>query len=198
MNELRHRLNEISSLSFGRLGLDTSKALFMPSQRPELSDFQCNAALAIAKEKQANPINLADTISQALELNFKSAGIELSIKVDGPGFINVRLADTFIAEVLKRFEPDVSAQTDEPETIIIDYGGPNIAKSLHIGHIRTSIVGESIKRILRAQGHKVYGDIHWGDWGTHMGILIAYLEEKNPDWPYFNNGNYDGHCRYAQ
>ncbi len=193
MNELRHRLNEIALLSFDQLDLDTSKALFISSQRPELSDFQCNAALALAKEKQVNPVNLAETISKALEQDFRNAGMELTISINGPGFINVRLADTFIAEVLKRFEPDVSVQTDEPETIFIDYGGPNIAKSLHIGHIRTSIVGESIKRILRAQGHKVYGDIHWGDWGTHMGILIAYLEEKNPDWPYFNNGNCDGH-----
>ena len=193
MNELKRRLNEISASSFARLGLDATFASFQSSQRPDLSDFQCNAVLPLAKQKGVAPRSLATEICQELEKDFAAANLNLTMSIDGPGFINVKLANDVIAEALEHFIPSSSGKASRLETVIIDYGGPNVAKSLHVGHIRTSIVGESIKRILRAQGHTVYGDIHWGDWGTQMGILIACLEEQHPDWPYFNNGDCHNH-----
>jgi arginyl-tRNA synthetase len=186
MNNLRIRLNEIAERSFSQLGLDTSQAFFVTSQRPELSDYQCNAAMVLAKTTGEKPRDLATRICTGLENEFKANKIPAQFSIDGPGFVNVKLDDSAIVQALELFEP-ATEKSDRPETIIIDHGGPNIAKAMHVGHIRTSIVGESIKRILRAQGHKVLGDIHWGDWGTQMGILIALLEQEYPNWPYFNS-----------
>lgn len=187
MNNFRHKLNAIASKSFARLQLDPHQAFFTLSQRPELSDFQCNAALSLAKDKGINPRQIASQIGAELERDFAINEITAQISVDGPGFVNVKLSDSTVSSALMSFDPAEPNSNDHLQTIIIDYGGPNIAKALHVGHIRTSIVGESIKRILRAQGHKVYGDIHWGDWGTQMGILLAYLKQEHPDWPYFSN-----------
>jgi arginyl-tRNA synthetase len=189
MNKLRTQLNEIAASSFVRLGLDTQHAYFVGSQRPELSDFQCNAAMALAKVRGENPRDLAARICSTLEQEFKARKLTAQFSIDGPGFVNVKLGDSVIAEALEKLDPAQRETAKSPEKIIIDYGGLNIAKSMHVGHIRTSIVGESIKHILRAQGHEVLGDIHWGDWGTQMGILIACLTEVHPEWPYFKDGS---------
>ncbi len=176
-------INKKVQQTFEENGTDKEMGVITLSNRPDLSDFQCNSALPAAKKLKKNPREIATDLSQAIE----KTGIFSKMSVDGPGFINLTLSDEFILQTLLSGETD-SVKEGDKQKIIIDYGGPNVAKPLHVGHLRSAIIGESIKRIARAQGHEVIGDIHLGDWGTPMGMLIAKLELDHPEWPYFSEG----------
>ena len=158
------------------LGYEVKDALVSRSNRPELSDYQSNAAMPLAKSAHKPPREIATQIATELE---KKDFIS-KVSVDGPGFINISLTDDFLADV-----PETKTKSTG-RTIMIDYGGPNIAKEMHVGHLRSAIIGESIKRIMRAVGDKVIGDVHFGDWGTPIGMLIAQLQSEHPELAYFH------------
>ena len=151
------------------LGFDVADALVSQSNRPDLSDYQSNIALPLAKQNGKNPRDLAVAIIEKLE------GLDslYTAGVDGPGFINFSLLP-------KMLEENCTSATFSKtgRTIVLDYGGPNIAKALHVGHLRAGVIGESLKRIMRTYGDKVIGDVHFGDWGTPLGMLIAKMQDE--------------------
>ncbi|PCI00821.1 MAG: arginine--tRNA ligase [Alphaproteobacteria bacterium] len=178
MNLIDRVSQDIANI-FEEIGLERELGVLQYSDRPDLSDFQCNGALKAAKILKKNPREIASMIKEKCEkLDMFSA-----VSVDGPGFLNFQVSDQFLLELLSQL--DGASPSGKPEKIIIDYGGPNVAKPLHVGHLRSAIIGESIKRIARSLGHDVVGDIHMGDWGTPMGMLLAELEEMYPNWAYF-------------
>ena len=174
---IKEFLNEQVLEVLKNLGYEAQDALVARSGRPELSDYQSNAAMPLAKVAHKSPRDIATQIAEALE---KKDFIS-KVSVDGPGFINMRLTDEFLADVLPQ------ETTPSGRTIIIDYGGPNIAKEMHVGHLRSAIIGESVKRIMRTMGDKVIGDVHFGDWGTPIGMLATQLKHEHPELAYFQD-----------
>lgn len=167
-------LNQKFASIFEQLGLDTKFATVKVSDRPDLSDFQCNGALALAKPLRRNPREIAQEIASRLE---QDNDIE-KVSIDGPGFINVTLKNEFIASVLDNMAADERfgvAKTARPKKIVIDSGGPNVAKALHVGHLRSAVIGEAIRRIEKFAGNEVVSDVHLGDWGTPMGMILAEI-----------------------
>ena len=158
-----------------KAGIETKDAFVSQSNRPDLSDYQSNAAMALAKKNQRIPRELAAEIAAYL----KEKPFISKISVDGPGFLNLSLSDDFLQTL------PTSTEAVSGRTVVIDYGGPNIAKEMHVGHLRSAVIGESLKRIMRACGDHVIGDVHFGDWGTPIGMLIAQLHRENPTLPYF-------------
>jgi arginyl-tRNA synthetase len=155
------------------------------SQRPDLGQFQCNGPLPAAGPAGRNPRDIAQEIVDAVSGDARIADLSLA----GPGFINITLTDEFLAAQLQTQTEDERLgvpEVSDPLTVVVDYGGPNVAKELHVGHLRPAIIGEAIKRILAFEGHRVIGDVHLGDWGTPMGQLIVHLTEQQPDLPYFD------------
>ncbi|MBQ8631473.1 MAG: arginine--tRNA ligase [Alphaproteobacteria bacterium] len=184
-------INKKFEAVFDRLGLDKKFAAVKNSDRPDLSDFQCNGALALAKSERKNPREIAQKIADELE---QDNDIE-KISVDGPGFINITLKNEFIARNMDEVGADGRfgcAGVAVPQNIVIDSGGPNVAKLMHIGHLRPAVIGESIRRIEKFVGNKVISDVHFGDWGTPMGMIISEIENLHPDWPYFDDSKADG------
>lgn len=180
MQSLETQLNNKIKTIFESLGFDTKFAFVKPSDRPDLSDFQCNGALALAKTLKQNPRAIGEQIANALK---NDADIE-SISVDGPGFINLKLKNAFIAANMDEMLCDSRlgcAKTSTPHTIVMDFGGPNVAKALHVGHLRSAVIGESIRRTLDFAGHKVISDVHFGDWGTQMGMILAQIIFEDGD-----------------
>lgn len=176
--------------AFDQSGYDASYAKVTRSDRPDLCEYQCNGAMAGAKAYHKAPFMIAEDVIANLE---KREWME-QVEVVKPGFINIHVNTAKAAEYLNAMKNDPLLgleKTDKPETILIDYGGPNVAKPLHVGHLRSAIIGESVKRIARKMGHKVLGDIHLGDWGYQMGLIITELEERQPDLPYFQK-DYEG------
>lgn len=169
---LENIINQKMSAAFKTLGLDEKYAFVKVSDRPDLSDFQCNGALALAKSERKNPREIATRIMSELEKDSDFA----NISIDGPGFINLSLNDALIAANMDEISADkrfgVSCVT-EPKTVVMDFGGPNVAKALHVGHLRSAVIGESIRRIEEFVGNKVISDVHFGDWGTPMGMILA-------------------------
>lgn len=161
------------------------------SNRPDLCEYQCNGAMAAAKEYKCAPFLISDKIAQSLAGNRIFASAE-SVK---PGFLNLKIHPEYLAEYLREMESDQERLGCErckaPKTIMIDYGGPNVAKPLHVGHLRSAIIGESVKRIGRFMGHNMIGDVHLGDWGLQMGLIITELRERKPELVYFDE-NYQG------
>ncbi len=161
------------------------------SNRPDLCEYQCNGAMAAAKEYKCAPFMISDKIATHLKGNklFESAD---SVK---PGFLNLRLDKEYLAGYLRQMSEDRERlgceECKEPKTIMIDYGGPNVAKPLHVGHLRSAIIGESVKRIGRFIGHTMIGDVHLGDWGLQMGLIITELKERKPELVCFQEG-YEG------
>ncbi|MCI9174383.1 MAG: arginine--tRNA ligase [Lachnospiraceae bacterium] len=161
------------------------------SNRPDLCEYQCNGAMAAAKEYKCAPFLISDKVAQSLADSriFESAE---SVK---PGFLNLKINPEYLAEYLQEMESDQErlgcGKCEAPKTIMIDYGGPNVAKPLHVGHLRSAIIGESVKRIGRFMGHNMIGDVHLGDWGLQMGLIITELKERKPDLVYFDE-NYEG------
>ena len=171
--------------AFKEAGYDEAKVSASVSNRPDLCEFQCNGAMALAKQAHKAPMEIAQEVSESL----KKSSIFSKTEVCRPGFINLDLSGDFAAVYLSDMAEDEllgAKKINKGKTIVIDYGGPNVAKPLHIGHLRSAIIGESIKRILRFTGADVLGDIHMGDWGLQMGQIIAELSERQPDLPYFD------------
>lgn len=171
--------------SFASLGLPEAQAVLRVSDRPELADYQCNGALGAAKALGTNPRALAERLVADLSARIDFAEIGIA----GPGFINFRLTDACLLARLGAVsaDPSLLVRSDvAPRRIFIDYGGPNVAKPMHVGHLRSSIIGETLKRLCLRLGHEVVGDIHLGDWGTQMGMLIREVEREKPGLPYFD------------
>ncbi len=171
--------------AFQAAGYDGKYAKVTLSNRPDLCEYQCNGAMAAAKEYHKAPIMIANGVVEAL------AGSKMLSEVQAvnPGLINLKISAEFLSEYLNEMSADERLgyeKAEKPKTIIIDYGGPNVAKPLHVGHLRSAIIGESVKRIARFAGHQVIGDVHLGDWGLQMGLIILELKERKPDLPYFD------------
>ena len=176
---LTDRLTRIVGAAFAAQGLDEALGLVRPADRPDLAQFQCNGAMAAAKAAKKNPREIAEGVAAAL----RDEPVFAEVSLAGPGFLNLTLTDEALAEAAMSAD---GWRTDEPRKIVVDYGGPNVAKPLHVGHLRAALIGESVKRTLRAAGHEAIGDIHLGDWGLQMGQLIAELARERPDLPYFD------------
>lgn len=183
-------LSEIFSQAFANAGYDAGLGRVVVSARPDLCQFQCNGAMSAAKQYRKAPLMIANDVIAALPEN----DVVETVSVVAPGFVNITVKDEFICRYLEemRAAPDCGfAKTDNPQTIIIDYGGPNVAKPLHVGHLRSAVIGECLKRLNRFAGHKVIADAHLGDWGLQMGLIIHELSLRQPDLPYFDE-NYQG------
>nr|WP_315053284.1 arginine--tRNA ligase [uncultured Brevundimonas sp.] len=173
MNDLKTTLSEAVADAFAAEGVDAARAAVTPSDRPDLADFQSNGALAAAKALKANPRDLAARVAERLKDDERL----LSVEVAGPGFINLKVADAALSQRAEAIAADAehagAALVVSPRQVVIDYGGPNVAKPMHVGHLRSAIIGESLKRIFRFRGDQVTGDAHFGDWGFQMGLLIV-------------------------
>ena len=175
--------------AFTDAGYDASFGRVTVSNRPDLCEYQCNGALAAAKQYKCAPIMIANAVAEKLD----AADFSM-VDAVMPGFINLKLSDTFLQNYLEemRTSEDFGIhKTGAGKTIVVDYGGPNVAKPLHIGHLRSAIIGESIKRLYKFFGYNTIGDIHLGDWGLQMGLIITELQERKPDLCYFDP-NYTG------
>lgn len=182
---LQKHLSELVGAAFASLGLAAGFGAVVPSQRPELAQFQCNGAMAAAKQAGRAPREIAEGVAGYLEKEPEIA----SSSVAGPGFINITLTDATLAEWAGKtsHDPNLSFEPPgPPRTVVVDYAGPNVAKAMHVGHIRATIIGDSIARLLDFAGEKVIRDPHFGDWGFQMGLVIAAIEEEQPDLPYFD------------
>lgn len=191
MKTLKTRLTDIVTEAFVKAGYDASLGVVTFSDRPDLAQFQCNGALTGAKLHRKAPMMIANDVVALLSEN----EIFKSVTVAPPGFINIILSDEFIAsEAGAMTESDrLALPLMDKKTIVVDYGGPNVAKPLHVGHLRAAIIGETLKRLARFLGHNVIGDVHLGDWGLQMGLIIAELERVSPDLPYFDSNITDGY-----
>ena len=186
MKKLTDYMAEELSAAFEKAGYDSSYGKVGVSNRPDLCEYQCNGAMAGAKAYKKAPFMIADDVVGNLT-DSKVFSMKEMVK---PGFINLKVSEEFLADYLKEMEKDEKLGADtaqEPKTIVIDYGGPNVAKPLHVGHLRSAIIGESIKRIGRFVGHKVIGDVHLGDWGLQMGLIITELKHRQPELVYFDD-----------
>ena len=186
MKKLTDYMAEELSVAFEKAGYDSSYGKVGVSNRPDLCEYQCNGAMAGAKAYKKAPFMIADDVVGNLA-DSKVFSMKEMVK---PGFINLKVSEEFLADYLKEMEKDEKLGADtakEPKTIVIDYGGPNVAKPLHVGHLRSAIIGESIKRIGRFVGHKVIGDVHLGDWGLQMGLIITELKHRQPELVYFDD-----------
>ena len=162
--------------AFVNAGYDASFGRVTVSNRPDLCEYQCNGALAAAKQYKCAPIQIAKAVVEQLD----AADYDM-VEAVMPGFINLKLSGTFLQKYLEemRKAPDFGVdKIGAGKTIVVDYGGPNVAKSLHIGHLRSAIIGESLKRLYRFMGYNAIGDIHLGDWGLQMGLIVAELQER--------------------
>ncbi|WP_425409122.1 arginine--tRNA ligase [Hyphococcus sp.] len=184
---LLQELSKIVGDAFASEGLDHGLGAVKRADRPDLAQYQCNGALPAAKAAKKNPRDLAQNIKDRLS----DADVFAEVAVAGPGFINLTLTDDYLSERLQAMRHDQSSgnwRRSAPENIIIDYGGANVAKPLHVGHLRAAIIGESLKRLCRFVGDNVTGDVHLGDWGLQMGQLISELELRQPELAYFEAG----------
>ena len=186
MKKLIDQITDEVTKAFTSAGYDAKYGKVTLSNRPDLCEFQCNGAMAAAKEYKCAPFMISDKIAEALSDNemFESAE---SVK---PGFLNLKISRAYLAEYLNSMQKDEGRygceKAKEPKTIMIDYGGPNVAKPLHVGHLRSAVIGESVKRIGKFMGHNVIGDVHLGDWGLQMGLIITELKLRRPKLPYFD------------
>lgn len=173
--------------AFQKAGYDEAYAKVTLSNRPDLCEYQCNGAMAVAKVYKKAPIMIAGEVVEELKACSCFAGAEAV----NPGFINLKAEASFVADYLNSMADNKDFGMEKeaiPRVIMVDYGGPNVAKPLHVGHLRSAIIGESIKRIARIKGNQVIGDIHLGDWGYQMGLIITELKKRKPDLPYFDEG----------
>ena len=177
--------------AFIACGYDEKYARVTLSNRPDLCEYQCNGALAAAKEYHCAPFMISDKVAEKLKQSEMFESVD-SVK---PGFLNLILSKEYLASYMQSMQKDEERlgceKAKNPKTIIIDYGGPNVAKPLHVGHLRSAIIGESIKRIGKFMGHEVIGDVHLGDWGLQMGLIITELRERKPELVYYDE-NYTG------
>lgn len=185
MKKLLDLITEEMESAFEKAGYAGKYARVTLSNRPDLCEYQCNGAMAAAKEYHKAPFLIAGGVAEAVE----GSDLLEEVQVVNPGFINLKISAGFLSGYLNQMQQEERLgyeKTEKPKTIIIDYGGPNVAKPLHVGHLRSAIIGESIKRITRFAGHKVIGDVHLGDWGLQMGLIIIELRERKPTLVYFD------------
>ncbi|MBQ3906504.1 MAG: arginine--tRNA ligase [Lachnospiraceae bacterium] len=185
MKKLLDLLTEEMGQAFAAAGYDAALGKVGISNRPDLCEFQCNGAMAGAKQYHKAPIMIANEVAAKLE----GSKVFAEAAAVAPGFLNLKLDKEFLKDILEtmakepKFGMEIAAK---PKKIVIDYGGANVAKPLHVGHLRSAVIGESVKRINRYAGHEVIGDAHLGDWGLQMGLVIVGLKERYPDWVYFD------------
>ena len=187
MKTLIQILTDKASVAFTECGYSGELGTVSVSDRPDLCQFQCNGAFSGAKLYHKAPRMIADDVVKRLSDDPTFSKTE----VVGAGFINLNISDEFLLEHIKGMLEDADLgipQAQKAETIVLDYGGPNIAKPLHVGHLRSAVIGESVKRIAQAVGHRTISDIHLGDWGLQIGLVIAELSERYPDWDCFKDG----------
>lgn len=171
--------------AFVKAGYDEELGKVTVSNRPDLCEYQCNGAMAGAKKYHKAPMMIAQDVAEAL----KDDDVFSRVEAVAPGFLNLDLSSEYLANYLTAMSEDehFGIEMPSPTTMVIDYGGPNVAKPLHVGHLRSAVIGESIKRILKYMGNNVIGDIHMGDWGLQMGLVIYELSLRQPDLPYFDD-----------
>jgi arginyl-tRNA synthetase len=182
---LQGHLSTLAGRAFEHLGHEARYGEVVPSQRPELAQFQCNGAMAAARDSGGKPADIAAAVARQLSTYPEMAAVDVA----GPGFINITLRDQFLAEFARAVPSDPHLgfePASPPRTVVVDYGGPNVAKAMHVGHLRATIIGDSLARLFDFAGHKVIRDPHFGDWGFQMGLLIASIAENRPDLPYFD------------
>ncbi|HET6622096.1 MAG TPA: arginine--tRNA ligase [Dongiaceae bacterium] len=184
MSSLSGALTEDVARVFSGLGLPVEYGRVTVSNRPDLGQFQCNGALAAAKAARQNPRAIAEQVMGKLRALPQLRDISLA----GPGFINLSVADHALAGHANRMAGDerLSVAKKQPEMVVLDYGGANIAKAMHVGHLRAAIIGDALRRLFGFAGDHTVGDVHMGDWGLQMGMLISELEIRRPDLPYFD------------
>lgn len=175
--------------AFEACGYERELGRVTVSNRPDLCEYQCNGAMAGAKKYHKAPFMIADEVAEKLQ----SSAVLKDVASVKPGFLNFNLDNEYLASYVNQMKASEKHGIEllAPEKIVIDYGGPNVAKPLHVGHLRSAIIGESVKRILRYAGNEVIGDAHLGDWGLQMGLIIAELKERKPDLVYFDP-NFEG------
>lgn len=171
--------------AFEAAEIDTKFAKVSLSNRPDLCEYQCNGAMAAAKQYRKAPIMIANAVVEKLQ----ESDCFAEAAAVNPGFINIKVSPAFLSNYLNGMQEDERLGCDKvekPQTIVIDYGGPNVAKPLHVGHLRSAIIGESVKRISKFMGHNVIGDVHLGDWGLQLGLIITELRLRKPDLVYYD------------
>lgn len=185
MKKILDLISEELKNAFEAAGYDRELGRVTISNRPDLCEYQCNGAMAGAKQYKKAPIMIANEVAEKLE----GSKVFAEVSAVMPGFLNLKVKEEFLTSYLKemataeKFGLNLPAN---PKKVVVDYGGANIAKPLHVGHMRSAVIGESIKRILRFCGHEVIGDVHLGDWGLQMGLIITELKERHPEWVYFD------------
>ncbi len=182
---LLNQLSQIVGQAFSTIGIDASFGRTSLSQRRELGQFQCNGALGAAKQVGRNPREIAEQVIVELE----KSGLFSDLSIAGPGFINIRLSDDFLLGHISDLAEEAHfgcRSAHQSQKVILDYGGPNVAKAMHVGHLRATIIGESLRRLREFIGDEVISDVHFGDWGLPMGLLIKEIERAEPELPYFN------------
>lgn len=185
MKEILELISEEVKHAFAQAGYPAEYGKVTISNRPDLCELQCNGAMALAKQFKKAPIMIANEIAEKLA----NSNVLSKVEAVMPGFLNMDLSEAYLADYLRqmcksdKFGMELPAQNKK---IIIDYGGPNVAKPLHVGHLRSAVIGESVKRIARYMGYDVIGDIHMGDWGLQMGLIITEMQERKPELVYFD------------
>ena len=185
MKKFLELISEEMGKGFEAAGYEAQLGRVTVSNRPDLCEYQCNGAMAGAKKYHKAPIMIANDVAEKLT----DSAVFSEASAVAPGFLNLKVKDSFVCEYLKEMAAAEKFGVEPPEkkkTIVVDYGGPNVAKPLHVGHLRSAVIGESIKRINRYKGHRVIGDVHLGDWGLQMGLIITELKARKPELPYFD------------
>ena len=193
MKQLIDRIEQAVETAFETAGYDAALGKVTVSNRPDLCEYQSNGALSGAKQYHKAPFLIAQEVAEALGKS-ETAGMFSAIDVVKPGFLNLSVSPECLQGYLQEMAADsrlMVPAAEHPRKIIIDYGGANVAKPLHVGHLRSAVIGESLKRMLRFVGHEVIGDVHLGDWGLQMGLIITELRRRQPDLVYFDE-NYSG------
>jgi len=190
---LKNSLTELFAQSFEAEGFERRFGEVTLSDRPDLAQFQCNGALAAAKSLKKNPREVAQKILSRVEAlaqgRLSQFPVALNLSIAGPGFINIVCSDQWLAAIAESARTDARfgvAKTAKPRKVVIDFGGPNVAKEMHVGHLRSSIIGDSLVRLHRFMGDEVIGDNHLGDWGTPMGMVLCELKREQPNLPYYD------------
>ena len=185
MKKILDLISEEMQKGFVKAGYAGELGRVTISNRPDLCEYQCNGAMAGAKQYKKAPLVIAQDVAAALQ----ESKVFSEVSAVAPGFLNLKVRESFLTAYIKEMRSSEKFGLKEPEKpkkVVIDYGGPNIAKPLHVGHLRSAVIGESVKRILRYGGHEVIGDIHLGDWGQPLGLVITELKERQPDLVYFD------------
>ncbi len=190
MKKILELISEEMQQAFEAAGYDPALGKVTISNRPDLCEYQCNGAMAGAKKYKKAPIMIANDVAEKLA----DSKVFSEVSAVAPGFLNLKITEEFIKDYMTGMREDAKFGLEMPQVpkkIIVDYGGPNVAKPLHVGHLRSAVIGESIKRICRYAGHDVLGDVHLGDWGLQMGLVITGLQERQPDLVYYDD-TYEG------